>query len=152
MYRMNLSLSLGNKKIEIKDCVFTDWDENVDLLENLTYGGFSENCELITKFGDAKKIMNLEVGDILVNGDIIYGIIELSSSLINDPYSIQLNKHDEKQIFYGQRDYLMKKFPNKIIRSSNPPSKIYHLLTTSEIIKINNVKLQDYERMLVDQI
>ncbi len=141
-----------NKKIEIKDCVFTDWDENVDLLENLTYGGFSENCELITKFGDSKKIKSLEVGDILANGDVIYGIIELSPSLINDPYSIQINKQDDNQIFYGQRDYLMKKFPNERIRSSTPPSKIYHLLTTSEIIKINNVELQDYERMLVDQI
>jgi len=138
-----------NKKIEIKDIEFTDWDENTDLLENLTYGGFSENCEIKTKFGKVKKIKDIGAGDILLNGEIVYGKIELSPALIPSPFSIEISNN---QFFFGQKDYLEKQFPTEIIKTAIPPPLLYHLLTTSENIMINNTQFQDYERMLVDQI
>ena len=94
-------LNTSNKIIELNKIIFSDWDEIVDNkltmlnkknkniinLENIHEyldDGFEENTEV--KLHKTKKIIKeIKIGDILENGTIVYGLVEVDT--------IKLKKH-----------------------------------------------------------
>jgi len=135
-------LNTSNKIIELGGLTFSDWDEIID--DKLTYfislqnkeninisqsyknlenihefldDGFEENTE-IKLYGDKKPISKIQIGDILENNSIVYGLVEIEARKL-------------------------RKYKNKI-----PPNKLYHLLTTNGILNINSLDVKDYNNLI----
>jgi hypothetical protein len=127
-------LNTSNKIIELNKMIFSDWDEivdnklnilnkknkNIHNLENIHEyldDGFEENTAI--KLHKTKKLIKeIKIGDILENGTIVYGLVEVDT--------IKLRKY----------------LTNKV------PSKLYHLLTTDGSLKINSVDVKDYNNLI----
>ena len=127
-------LNTSNKVIEMSGLTFSDWDEitddNIDILvkkndfiknlENIHEyldDGFEENTPI--KLHKYKKSINkVEIGDILENGSIVYGLVEIDAR--------KLRKYKKK----------------------NPPNKLYHLLTTDGSLIINSTDVKDYNNLI----
>ena len=127
-------LNTSNKIIELNKIVFSDWDEivdnklnilnknnkNIHNLENIHEyldDGFEENTE-IKLHKTKKRIKEIKIGDVLENGTIVYGLVEIDT--------IKLRKY----------------LTNKV------HSKLYHLLTTDGSLKINSVDVKDYNNLI----
>lgn len=127
-------LNTSNKIIELSGITFSDWDEidndtltylskqhkNIENLENIHEfldDGFEENTQ-ITLHKHKKQISEIKIGDILENGSLVYGLVEIDSRKL--------------------RKYTIKKHPNKL----------YHLLTTDGTLKINSVDVKDYNNLI----
>jgi len=127
-------LNTSNKIIELNKIVFSDWDEivdnklsilnknnkNIHNLENIHEyldDGFEENTE-IKLHKTKKQIKEIKIGDVLENGTIVYGLVEIDT--------IKLRKY----------------LTNKV------SSKLYHLLTTDGSLKINSVDVKDYNNLI----
>jgi hypothetical protein len=131
-------LNTSNKVIELDGHIFSDWDEIVDdkfnilkdknneiqNLENIHEfldDGFDENT-IIKLNKSNKKIKEINIGDILENGSIVYGIVEVENK--------KLRKYMNKNIY----------------------NKLYHLLTTNGFFtilqKIDSVDIKDYNNLI----
>jgi hypothetical protein len=112
-------LNTSTKKIVLNNIMFTDWDEIYDeTLEFILNYNSIEKTENISKKldygfkGDTvinlikgeKIIKKINAGDILSNGDIIYGIVELKNNLGNNEnlYSLLVSS---KYFYIGQNKY-----------------------------------------------
>ena len=158
-------LITANKRINIQNVEMLDWDEVIDnkkqtiesiqLIEQkqqvMRYGGFSHKCFIKLKNDSIITIKNIIPGDILKNGEIVYGVVELDSNIIQSCHKINLGNFT----FYGEKniDYMfLKSVPNTIslVEEPNPPSKIYHLLTSTGSFSIENIPFRDYNYMSED--
>jgi hypothetical protein len=131
-------LNTSNKVIELDGYIFSDWDEIVDdkfnilkdknneiqNLENIHEfldDGFDENT-MIKLDKNNKKIKEVNIGDILENGSIVYGIVEVENK--------KLRKYNNE----------------------NTCNKLYHLLTTNGFFtilqKIDSVDIKDYNNLI----
>jgi hypothetical protein len=127
-------LNTSKKVIEIEGIIFSDWDEiiddklyklnkqnsNIKNLENIHEfldDGFEEETEIILNKSN-KVIKEIKIGDILENGSLVYGLVEV----------------------YTRK---LRKYQNKI-----PPNKLFHLLTTDGSLKINSVNVKDYNNLI----
>ena len=129
-------LNTSNKVIELSGIIFSDWDEivenklnilnkennNIKNLENIHEfldDGFEENTQVTLYKTKAKKeIKNIEIGDILENDSVVYGLVEIEVR--------KLRKYDKK----------------------NVPNKLYHLLTTNGRFNINSMDVKDYNNLI----
>jgi hypothetical protein len=139
------------KKIEINNNQFLDWDEiiNNNNNNNLVYGGFSNNCQLKLFDGENKIISLLQPGDILENGEIVYGTIELDPSIL---YTKQYFRTNIGHLSYCYTNNLNSIFINKynqcfVDKNICTSSKLYHLLTSTGYFYIGNNKFRDYNYM-----
>jgi hypothetical protein len=125
--------------------------ENIDIHKYLN-GGFQENTMIKLKNGLVKKIKNINIGDILENGEKVYGCVEIyGTNLIEQAiYNLGKNKFiqgggninicDKTINFTSTLDLdernkkLMTVFDNKL----------YHLLTNTKTFFINGIKFYDY--------
>ena len=128
-------LNTSSKQIVLNDTIFTDWDEIYD--ETLTTVLNSipiKTCENIHKYLDVgfdkdmlvdlvgntnKKIKDINVGDILLCGSSVCGIVEIEKSELAN-YELSLG--------------------NSILDEM----KLYHLLTTDEKFSSNGRIIPDY--------
>jgi hypothetical protein len=127
-------LNTSNKIIELEDIIFSDWDEitnnelqtlnkenqNIQNLENIHEildNGFEENTE-IDLHKNKKQISQIKIGDILENGSVVYGLVEIEAR--------KLRKY----------------------RNKRSPNKLYHLLTTDGRLIINSVDVKDYNNII----
>jgi hypothetical protein len=128
-------LNTSNKVIELNGITFSDWDEivndklsilykqnqNIKILENVHEyldDGFEENTYIdINK--TKIKINKIKIGDILDNGSIVYGLIEIDTGKLR-----KYNKNN-KQI-----------------------NRLYHLLTTDGNLQINSENVKDYNNLI----
>lgn len=101
-------LNTTNKIINLNGTIFTDWDEiyddslekilnykNILRTENIAkelYYGFSEKT-IIKMSNQYKPIVDVEVGDELSTGGIVYGIVKLDKNSLG-------NKVDSKNIYH----------------------------------------------------
>jgi hypothetical protein len=141
-------LNTTSKKINIKDLIFCDWDElydnNLEKILNCKINqnnkiiketsnihfyldnGFTGETNINLENGIVKNINQIEIGDILVNNNIVYGLIEID---IKD----------------------LSKLPHEYLGSSNLNNKydkLYHLLTISKKININSIIYDDYNSLI----
>ena len=128
-------LNTSNKVIELNGITFSDWDEiinnklsilykqnqNIKNLENIHEyldDGFEENTYVdINK--TKIKINKIKIGDILDNGSIVYGLVEIDTG--------KLRKYNKN---------------NKNI------NRLYHLLTTDGNLQINSENVKDYNNLI----
>jgi hypothetical protein len=162
-------LNTSNKIINIKNYNFTDWDE---LYDNYLYevknnnfkkirnkkeihtyleGGFDKNVELKLLNGEIKKICDINIGDILENGEKIYGTVEINganteqyiynlgknSPIIGGP---NLNVCDSKFDFTST----ISLDENKKYKINILSDRLYHLLTDKKTFAVENINFYDY--------
>ena len=127
-------LNTSNKIIELGGLIFSDWDEintsnferfkenyNIINLENIHEfldDGFEENTPIKLYNNKNTKLSNIKIGDVLENGSIVYGLVEVEAGKL-------------------------RKYKNK-----NHPNKLYHLLTIDGILKINSGDVKDYNNII----
>jgi hypothetical protein len=98
---------------------------NDDIHKYLDYGFISETE--ITLFDKTKKkIKNICIGDILANGEKVYGIVEINKTADNNYY---------KTSFFPLTYY------EKTLAKDG---KLYHLLTDTKTFYINDIMVNDY--------
>ena len=91
-------INTENKTININDLVFCDWDEiygnfigcvlgkklfngkkikNLKDINKYLDCGFSDNTKIVLKNEKTKCIKDIEIGDVLYNGEIVYGLVKI---------------------------------------------------------------------------
>lgn len=163
------------KTIFMNEYIFTDWDEIyghsllkvknnpfVKIQENedihlLLDGGFTQNTKLILFDGREKYIQNIQIGDILKNGETVYGTVEI------DATDIRLYEYDFNCTYFqggpnlaiydnkGSKINTTLEFnKNKNILNLNQEKqfKLFHLLTNSNNFQVGNILFRDYNGCL----
>jgi hypothetical protein len=117
-------------------------------------GGFDKNTEIKLKNGLIKTIKSVSIGDILENGERVYGYVEIygSNLLEQAVYNLakkrfvnggsNLNICDKSMGFTSTLD-LDKKY-KRFTSSCESNDKLYHLLTDCKTFHINGIKFYDY--------
>jgi len=142
-------LNTTNKIIEIKDYTFTDWDEIYETSLNYVLNntlipiktckdihkyldcGFEESIQIKLASGCISAISKIRINDVLENGEIVYGLVEIDGLNITENvlYNLGNNYVD---------GYVNK--PNIPIKNN----KLYHLLTDKKTFKLDNIIIPDY--------
>lgn len=178
-------LNTTNKSIQIDNQLFLDWDELYDdILEDFMFykmpyynttinhksnihkyldGGFVENTKIFMSDYTTKLIKDIQVGDILCNGEIVYGLVEIKGSdlvitneynlgkyckFIGGPNLIMLQSKNKKCSTLDSK--FINTHTNNIISTSNH-DKLYHLLTDQKSFFVDTIKFCDYNS-LIDSI
>ena len=168
-------LNTENKTIQVGDDIYLDWDEIYEKhLEKLIFnkisyvnhksdihkyldGGFYEKTPISLLDYSIKRIRDIKIGDVLLNGEIVYGIVEIKGDDL-----IQVNKYNLGHTsFKGGPNLNMVQHskicsiafdtPNIHITQISNPTKLYHLLTDQRTFYVGAVKMCDYNS-LIDNI
>ena len=162
-------LNTSNKTILINNTIFTDWDEiydqdiervinnpyaklnGLDLIHKQLDGGFAGNTLLQMASGEYRKIKDVLVGDKLANGEKVYGIVEINGANVSEQYEFILGENltiegGPNLVIYDSEN--SKKlstlgFSNKV-KLERKHRKLYHLLTDTKTIPIENIQFCDY--------
>jgi hypothetical protein len=165
-------LNTSSKIICINNCIFTDWDEIYDkkfdfvksYLQNLyseikiknsdihkyVNSGFLECTPVILKNGKEKEIKNIEIGDVLMNGEKVYGVVEVDGATLYKQYICSLGNID---IQCSENLYVLNKYINnkphffiysKFVERIRNADRLYHLLTDKNIFQIEDIIFGDY--------
>ena len=117
-------------------------------------GGFEKNTKIKLKNGISKNIKNVSIGDILENGERVYGYVEIDGTNLLEQATYNLAKNRfvtggsnlnicEKSLGFTCTLDLDKKYKH-LKRYIECESKLYHLLTDSKTFNINGVNFYDY--------
>lgn len=154
-------LNTTNKIILINDTIFTDWDEiyendiikiknnhiiKINELKDIhTYldCGFNSLTKITLKNGTYKEIKNIVIGDILENGEIVYGVVEINGENVNKQYMINLGDNIIIEGGPNLQIYDKTNVYNTIDLDTNN-IKLYHLLTDKKSFYIDKIKFHDY--------
>jgi len=166
-------LNTSSKIIEINGVVFTDWDEIYDdsldrvlhkirkkNLNNVTNCewvlknihaymdyGFSKTTPITLSNGTQKKIHEISIGDVLKNGERVYGIVEINAEDIPKLYEYPLDKD------FLVQGHIPDLVSGRIVQEKRDTS-LYHLLTDQHQFSIGNNIFSDYngaiDRLLED--
>ena len=171
-------LNTSSKKIVINGLEFIDWDElygesfdiinnfcinlnslmfcnvfntnNDNLIHKYLDSGFNKNTKITLNNGKTKNINDINVGDILSNGEKVYGIVEIDGSDLNAQYIYYLGNNfvfGGPNLIIGDKNFDCKSTldiaDNSRIVIVND-DKLYHLLTDKKTFYVNNIKFYDY--------
>jgi len=156
-------LNTKQKIIYINEILFSDWDEvfeddilnlkiNKEDINKKLDGGFFGKTLISLKKGTNKAIKDILIGDILENGEKIYGVVEINGKDLVNQYEYYLGKNvfiqgspnliidNEKNNFIStiNLDNIHKKIINK------KEDKLYHLLTDKKSFYIEGIKFHHY--------
>jgi hypothetical protein len=160
-------LNTSNKTIIINNITFTDWDEiygknikeirsntyikldGLDLIHKQLDGGFEGSTIVKLVSGEFKKIKDVLIGDTLEKNEVVYGIVEIDGTNLNEQFKFILGKNiieggpnlvicDSKIDCSSTLGIL-----NKIKLQKNH-DKLYHLLTDKKTFTIENIQFYDY--------
>ena len=117
-------------------------------------GGFEKNTEVTLKNGVIKKIKNISIGDVLENGERVYGYVEIDGANLLEQATYNLAKNRfvtggsnlnicDKSLGFTSTLELDKKY-KKFKKDNETQDKLYHLLTDLQSFHINGVKFYDY--------
>jgi hypothetical protein len=133
----------NSKEITLNGILFTDWDEIyddtlIDVLDSIPTNIFEKDhkkkCANIHRYLDVgfdketqidligninKKIKDIQIGDILLSGGEVYGIVEIETSEL-----LENEKNNKNELSLG--------------------NKLYHLLTTNDVFTSNGKIIPDY--------
>jgi hypothetical protein len=151
------------KNIKLKNVKYKfNIDSNINTLNEITIensdihkyldGGFNGDTIIKLKNGLVKKIKNINIGDVLENGEKVYGYTEIDGINLNEQslYNLAKNKFVQgggninicdKTINYTSTLDLDEKNKRNI---SDYDCKLYHLLTNTKTFFINGIKFYDY--------
>lgn len=164
-------LNTSNKTIIINNVEFTDWDEiyedslkhlmkqfgfnNTNDIHKYLDGGFCKNTIIQLANGEEKQITEIQIGDVLVEGEKVYGLVEINGATIRQQYNIYLGND---LIVKGGPNLTMCNSKNQSNENSNNTkinskmskkvskkvNKLYHLLTDKKTMNANNIQFYDY--------
>jgi hypothetical protein len=147
-------LNTSNKIITINDTIFTDWDAvygetlikvlnndiipitNTWLIHKFLDCGFVKSTKVALDDNLYIDINKINIGDILENGENVYGIVEIDGSNVAKQFKYNLG---ESRVEGYIPDLTLHK--ENITTINN---KLYHLLTDKGTFKIENVIIKDY--------
>lgn len=161
-------LNTTNKIIQIKNHLFADWDEvynnDINILKqnsiiNInnstdihTYldGGFEKSTKIKLQNNLYKNIQDIKIGDILENGENVYGLVVINGTNVHNQFKYTLGKNT----FIGGPNLLLFENNTKVSTLSldsckkqiinKHHKKLYHLLTDTTFFTINNITFCDY--------
>jgi hypothetical protein len=162
-------LNTTNKIININKYIFTDWDEvydddiseiknnkfvkinNLNDIHIFLDSGFKSSTLIKLKNGNYRMIKDLDIGNILENGEIVYGIVKINGLTLNKQFQYHLGKdifiEGGPNITFMDSDFnlistlgldLKKKHE---IKNHN---ELYHILTNKNSFYIDNIRFYDY--------
>lgn len=128
-------------------------------------GGFSYDTQIVLNNGNKINICDVNIGDTLKTGEIIYGLVEIDGTNLDNQYIYFIGQ--DKIKFEGSPNICLceKKIStivtanlenNKLVKREKLIKKydrLYHLLTDRGTIHINNIRFYDYNAsidMLLD--
>jgi hypothetical protein len=163
-------LNTSNKTIQIGKYTFTDWDEIYDNdideivvnpfipINNLNEihckidSGFKGDTKIKLNDGTLIDIKDINVGNILENGEEVYGIVEINGKNVLEQFEYNLGKD---LVIEGTSNLLIcdkkinhvstltiNKNNKKLL--NNKHDKLYHLLTSKDSFYIGNIRFYDY--------
>lgn len=162
-------LNTSSKEIVVENYVFTDWDEitedtfgiirdclkiNYPLkqlkkeeIHELFDRGFNGNTMIRLKYGFSRSIKSIKLGDVLVNGSTVYGIVEIYGKNKEDK-SISGNQKSylENEEFTRNR-YCCCSF-SSTSQNSSKDDKLYYLLTDKKTFYIGEKLVKDYNSLI----
>jgi hypothetical protein len=149
-------INTTTKTINIGDDIYSDWDEVLEYLYDGLFkkedlekfhkyldAGLAKTTKITLRDGSIRNIKDIEVNDILLNGEKVYGVVEIDGISVSQIYwyplleltggpnlnFCSLDKNDvSKIITSGKRDH----------------NKLYHLLTDQKKFKVGKVTIEDY--------
>jgi hypothetical protein len=169
-------LNTTSKTININNLVFSDWDEicgvklirmkeiigkkfllnifNVKDSDIHKYldGGFDENTQIVLNDGTNKLITEIQINDILENGERVYALVEIDGTNVNkqvicnlgeNKYFVGGPKLNFTDTNLGQTSTLQLNNKNCITRINNS-EKLYHLVTDKGTFKVGDLIFNDY--------
>ena len=167
-------LNTSSKTITINSQIFTDWDEisekDIDIISRkfkesikerndihkFLDGGFTENTIIQLKDGSSKLIKDIKIGDILINTEYVYGLVEINGLDLHEQNTYTLGNTKisggpnliicDKKISVTTTFDLAKEryFLNYKEELEVKEEKLYHLLTDKNTFNIGNIKFYDY--------
>ena len=154
-------LNTTDKIIEINQLIFTDWDElyddtlerivkNISVLDHninhihkyLDYG-FSSNTKINLKNGKTAFINQLNIHDVLENGETVYGIVEIDGMTLFNQFHYCLGENNNGTDGYAPNFFNCKK--HKLTKQHD---KLYNLLTDKGTFMINDIIIKDYNEAI----
>ena len=143
-----------SKKIQIANDVFLDWDEIDDEARKLytidnnflkKESGICGETIMKLKNGTTKKLKDVSIGDELIRGERVTGLVKILASYASDllEYDLDGNKLiiTDNIRFIVPTHYLGKKYTN----CETSPTYLYHLLTDTFSFTIyDSVHISDY--------
>jgi len=126
---------------------------NLDIHRYLD-GGFEKKTAIKLKNGIIKDIQNVSIGDILENGERVYGYVEIEGKNLVEQANYNLAKNrfvnggcnlnicDKSMGFTSTMD-LDKKY-KRLRLDTERHDKLYHLLTEQKTFYINGIRFYDY--------
>jgi len=166
-------LNTTNKTINIGGIIFSDWDEiyassleqkkqfisktfgisNADVknsdIHKYLDGGFDKNTCVSLKNGTIKSIVDVELNDILENGEKVYALVEIAGlgqtnyNLGNNSFFLGGGKLDFFDKNLGQTSTLLLS-SDYYFPKNNSSEKLYHLVTDKGTFKIGDLMFNDY--------
>lgn len=161
-------LNTNNKKIIIDSMIFSDWDDIDDNdinelnekystlfnniikesnIQNYFESGFVKNTPIEIEDGRTVHIQDLEINDVLINGSIVKGLVEIDSTNVDIyEYYIENDKvvgGPNLQI-YNHSTSILDTFELCKIKSLTKEKKLYHVITDSLTVKIKDKLFLDY--------
>lgn len=148
-------LNTENKIIKINNQIFTDWDElyeesldrilnnkcipiksRKDIHKYLDWG-FEESTNVKLANGSYKGIKKISINDVLENGEIVYGVVEIDGLDILENVLYNLGENNNVEGYVPDSNIYRQPIP-----ATN--QKLYHLLTNKKTFKLGNVIVPDY--------
>lgn len=175
-------LNTSKKIIKVGDVVYLDWDElygpMLDKIINYTIpcidigvkhnthihkfldGGFEENTKIVMHDFSTKKIKDVKINDILLNGEKVYGLVNIKGDDLFDvnKYNLGRNNYikggpnlnmliDCEIISTLQTDKIMS-MPRNSISYIEKPKQLCHLLTNNKSFYVGTIKFLDYNSLI----
>lgn len=163
-------LNTSKKIIKIHNIIFTDWDEiyddeineilnnpflpivRVEDIHSKLDSGFKYSTKVKLHNGTYREMKDINIGDILENGEEVYGIVEINGKNMEDQFEFNLGKNlivegtsnllicDKNSAHYSTITF-DKNNKKKLEKNHD---KLYNLLTSTENFNIGNVRFYDY--------
>ncbi len=161
-------INTTNKRINIGGIIFSDWDDiddddivelnekcfdmfknyiNEENIHSYLDGGFVKDTKIEVEDGNSVSIQNIEVDDVLYNGEIVTGIVEIDAINL-DIYEYII---DNKKLFGGPNLQIVNNDINIIGNTAlskkltkRKEKKLYHILTNKYSFNMNGIVFLDY--------
>ena len=105
-------------------------------------GGFCGTTQIRLKNGKVSSIRNINVGDILENGEEVYGVVEINGENLYKQFKYQLDEHTF--IEGGNLNVIGNSVELGCVEIKHKNVILYHLLTDAKKFNVNKICFYDY--------
>lgn len=155
-------LNTSTKQIIINGIIFSDWDEvhEDDILSMkkdihiYMDGGFSSKTQIKLRNDSFKYICEIQPGDILANNEKVYGVVVINGAGVTEQCKYNLGNSTFVEggpnltICDKSVEYVTTLDINDKVIKSVKENRLYHILTDTKTLNVNNVCFYDYNATL----